>query len=150
MITRKSRGMLQLVSRDIRNVFSHNYRKLSGRQSRYFNGQVVKTQLASIRQNFKVCNMPKLSLAKCCKVLQEIATIQKSKTKSPLNQRHKSKTLKWVRKYKKMHFSNVIFINKCHATLVESDKWAKCWISSHHCPPVRVRHQQGEQGSCSG
>ena len=120
MITRKLRGMLQLVSRDKRNVFSHNYRKLNDRQSRYFNGQVVKTQLV------KVCNMQKLSLAKCCKVLQEIATIQKFKTKSPLNQRHKSKTLKWVRKYKKMHFSNVIFINKCHATLVESDKWAEC------------------------
>ena len=92
-------------------MFSHNYRELNDRQSRYFNGQVVKTQLASTRQNFKVCNMPKLSLAKCCKMLQEIATIQKSKTMSPLNQRHKSKTLKWVRKYKKMHFSNVIFIN---------------------------------------
>ena len=38
--------------------------------------------------------MLKLSLAKFCSV-QEIATIQKSKTKSPLNQRHKSKTLKW-------------------------------------------------------
>ena len=35
--------------------------------------------------------MPKLSLATCCKVLQEIATIQKSKTMSPLNQRQKSK-----------------------------------------------------------
>ena len=126
MITRKSRGMLQLVSRHIRNVFSHNYGKLNDRQSRYFNGQVVKTQLASTRQNFKVWNMPKLFLAKCCKVFQEIATIQKSKTKSPHNQRHKSKTLKWVRKYKEMHFANVIFINKCHATLVESDKWAKC------------------------
>ena len=117
--------MLQLVSRDIRNVFSHNYKKLNDRQSRYFNEQVVKTQPASTRQNVKVCNMPKLSLAKCCKVLQEIATIQKSKTKSPLNQGHKSKTLKWGRKYKKKHFSNVIFINKCHATLVESDKWAR-------------------------
>ena len=109
--------MLQLVSRDIRNVFGHNYRMLNDCQSRYFNAQVVKT-----RQNFKVCNMPKLSLTKCFKVLQEIATIQISKTKSSLNQRHKPKTLKWVRKYKKMHFSNVIFINKCHATLVESDK----------------------------
>ena len=115
---------------------SHNYRKLNDRQSRYINRQVVKTKLAST-------NMPKLSLAKCCKVLQEIATIQKSKTKSPLNQRHKSKILKWVRKYKEMHFSNVIFINKCDATVVESDKWVKCKISSHHCPPVRVRNQQG-------
>ena len=59
MIIKKSRGMLQLVSRDIRNVFSHNYRKLNDRQSRYFNGRVVKIQLASTRQNFKVCNMPK-------------------------------------------------------------------------------------------
>ena len=124
MITGKSRGMLQLVSRDVRNVFSHNYRKLNDRQSRY--RQVVKTQLASTRQIFKVCNMPKLSSATCCKVLQEIATIQKSKTMSPLSQRHKSKRLKWVRKYKKMPFSNVIFINICHATLVEPDKWVKC------------------------
>ena len=116
---RKSRGMLQLVSRDIRNVFSHNYRKLNDRQSRYINRKVAKTQLASTRQNFKVFNMPKLSLATCCKVLQEIATILKSKTMLPLNQRHKSKRLKWMRKYKKMHFSNVIFINKPHATLVE-------------------------------
>ena len=90
--------------------------------------------------------MPKLSLATSCKVLQETATIQKPKKMSPLNQRHKSKGLKLVRKYGKMHFSNVIFINKCHATLVESDKWAKCYISSHHCPPVRVRHQQGGTG----
>ena len=118
MITRKSRGMLQLVSRDIRNVFSHNYEKLNDHQPRYINQQVVKTQLASTRQNSNVCNMPKLSLATCCKVLQEIATIQKSKTMSPLHQRHKSKRLKWLRKYKKMHFSNVIFINKCHATPV--------------------------------
>ena len=126
MITRKSSGMLQLVSRDIRNVFSHNYRKLNDRQSRYINRQAVKTQLASTRQIFKVCNMLKLSLATCCKVLQEIATTQKSKTRSPLNLRHKSKRLQWVRKYKKMHFSIVIFINQCHATLVELDKWAKC------------------------
>ena len=126
MITGKSRGMLKLVSRDIRNVFSHNYRKLNDHQSRYFNRQVAKTQLASTRKIFKVCNVLKLSLATCCNVLQEIATIQKSKTMSPLNQGHKSKRLKWVRKYQKMHFSNVIFINKCHATLVELDKWAKC------------------------
>ena len=117
--------MLQLVSRDIRNVFSHNYRKLNDRQSRYINRQVVKARLALTRQIFKVCNMPKLSLATCCKVLQEIATIQKYNTMSPLNQRHKSKRLKWVRKYKKMHFSNVIFISKWHATLAEWDKWAK-------------------------
>ena len=71
--------MLQLVGRDIRNVFSHHYKKLNDRQSRYINGQVVKTQLASTRQNFKVCNMPKLSLATCCKVLQEIATIQNAR-----------------------------------------------------------------------
>ena len=128
MITRKSRGMLQLISRDIRNVFSHNYGKLNDRQSRYIIRQVVKTHLALTRQIFNVCNMPKLSLATCCKVLQEIATIQKSNTMSPLNQRHTSNRLKWVRKYKyKMHFSNVIFINKYHnCTLVESDKWAKC------------------------
>ena len=45
-------------------------------------------------------------------------TIQKSKTRRPLKQRHKSKRLKWVRKYKKIGFSNVIFTNnKCHATL---------------------------------
>ena len=121
MITGKSRGLLQLVSIDIRNVFSHNYRKLNDRQSRYINRQVVKTQRALTRQILKVCNMPKLSVTTCCKMLQEIATIQKSKTMSPLNQRHKSKShrLKWLRKYKKMHFSNVIFISKCHATLAE-------------------------------
>ena len=126
MITGKSRGMLQLISRDIRNVFSHNHGKLNDRQSRYINRQVVKTYLALTRHICNVCNMPKLSLATFCKVLQEIATIQKSKTMSPLNQRHKSNTLKLVRKYKKMYFSNVIFIHKCHATLVKSDKWAKC------------------------
>ena len=48
-IIRKSRGMLQLLSRDIRNVFSHNHRKLNDRQSRYINRQVVKIQLASTR-----------------------------------------------------------------------------------------------------
>ena len=126
--------MSQLVSRDIRNVFSHNYGKLNDRQSRYFNGQVVKTQLASTKQNFKVCNMLKLSLAKCCKVLQEIATIQKSKTKSPLNQRHKTKTLKWVRKYKKMQFSNVIFINKCH------DPWLN-QISGPNAPTIVLQFE---------
>ena len=78
------RGMLQLISRDIRNVFSHNCGKLNNHQSRYINRQVVKTHLALTRQIFNVCNMPKLSLATCCKVLQEIATIQKSKTMSPL------------------------------------------------------------------
>ena len=115
--------MLELVSRDKRNVFSHNYRKLNDRQPRYMhiNRQVVKTQLASTRQIFKVCNMPKLTLATCCKVLQEIATIQKSQTMSPPNQKLKSKRLKCVRKYKKMNFSKAIFINKCHATLVEPD-----------------------------
>ena len=89
VITRKSGDMLQQVSRDIRNVYmlSHNYRKLNDRQSRYINRQVVKTQLASTRQIFKVCNMLKLSLATCCKVLQGIATNQKSKTMSPLNLR---------------------------------------------------------------
>ena len=42
-----------------------------------------------------------------------------------------------------MDFSSLIFTKKCHATLVGSDKRMKCWILSHHCPPVRVRHQQG-------
>ena len=83
------------VSRDIRNVFSHNYRKLNDRQSKYINRQVV------TRQIFKVCNMPKLSLATCCKVLQEITTIQKSETArkciSPIS---------------------YSLINICHATLV--------------------------------
>ena len=90
MITGKARGMIYLISRDIRNVFSHNYGKLNDRQSRYINRQVVKTHLALTRQIFNnVCNMPKLSVATCCKVLQEIAAIQKSKTVSPHNQRHK-------------------------------------------------------------
>ena len=126
MITGKSRGKLEPVSRDIGNVFSHNDRKLNDRQSRKIHRQVVKTQLAATRQIFKVSNMPKLSLEICCKLLRERATIQKSKTRPPLNQRHKSKRLKWVGKYKKMDFSNVIFTNKCHATLDGPDEWAKC------------------------
>ena len=112
MITGKSSAMLELLSRDKRNVFSHNYRKLNDRQPRY---------MYINRQIFKVCNMPKLSLATCCKVLQEIATIQKSQTMSPPNQRLKSKRLKCVRKYKKMNFSKAIFINKCHYLLMNSD-----------------------------
>ena len=50
--------------------------------------------------------------------------------------------MEWVRKYKKMDFSNVIFTNKCHTTPDGPDEWAKCWISIQHCPLVRVRHQQ--------
>ena len=69
--------------------------------------------------------MSKLSLATCCKELQEIATIQKSKIMSPLNQRHKSKRFEMGEKLQE-NASNVIFINKCHATLVESVNWAKC------------------------
>lgn len=45
-----------------------------------------------------------------------------------------------------MDFSNVIFTNRCYATLDGADEWAKCWIASHQCPPVRVRHQQGRRG----
>ena len=36
--------------------------------------------------------------------------------------------------------------NKCHATLDGPDEWTNCWISSRHCPPVQVRHQQGRIG----
>ena len=71
--------------------------------------------------------MPKLSVEICCKVLRERATIQKSKTRPPLNQWHKSKRLKWVRKCKKMDFSNAIFTNKCQATLDGPDEWAKIY-----------------------
>ena len=39
--------------------------------------------------------------------------------------------------------------NKCHATPDRPDELAKCWISSHHYPPVRERHQQGEGGIMS-
>ena len=80
--------------------------------------------------------MPKLSLATCCKVLREIATIQVSQTRSPLNQTHKSTRLKWVRKYKKMDLFNVTFTNK--------------WISSHHCSQVQVHLSKVEEGSCPG
>ena len=78
MITRKYRGMLQLVSRDIRNVFSHNYRKLNDRQSRYtgwhtfwifgfvnlpllvvvtiWESNLLKTSRPEVRFNFKESN----------------------------------------------------------------------------------------------
>ena len=80
---------------------------ISYRQSRYINRQFVKTQVALTRQNFKVCNMPKLSLATCCKVLQEIAAIQKSKVMSPLKQRHKSKRFEMGEKLQE-NASNVV------------------------------------------
>ena len=98
------------------------------------------TSTSSSKNILKVCNMQELSLATCFKVLQEIATIKKSKTKPPLYQRRKSKRLKWMRKYKRMDFPYVIFINKCHATVDGPDEWAKCWISltivlqAQHCP----------------
>ena len=47
---------------------------------------------------------------------------------------------------KSVDFPSVILTNKCHATQDGPDKWAKCWISSHHCSLVRVRHQQGRGG----
>ena len=86
MITGKSRGMWQLASQQgHKNRVQPHDRKLDDRQPRYINRKVVKTQLASTRQTFKVSNMPKLSLATCCKVLQEIASIRKYKTMSPLS-----------------------------------------------------------------
>ena len=45
-----------------------------------------------------------------------------------------------------MDLSNVILTNKCHVNLDGTDEWAKCCIFSHHCPPVRARHQQGKEG----
>ena len=90
--------------------------------------------------------MPKLFLASCCTVLREIATIQISQTRSPLNQTHKSTRLKWVRKNKKIHLLNVTFTNKYQSTLDGPDEWAKCGIFPHHCPQVRVRHQQDRRG----
>ena len=83
--------------------------------------------------------MPKVSLASCCTVLREIATIQISQTRSPLNQTHKSTRLKSTRKNKKIHLLNVTFTNKYQSTLDGPDEWAKCRIFSHHCPQVRVR-----------
>ena len=63
---RKIRGMLQPVSRDIRNVFSHNYRKLNDRQSMKIHRQLsfLKTQLASATAR-QICNMRNY-FAKCC------------------------------------------------------------------------------------
>ena len=45
---------------------------------------------------------------------------------------------------------HVILTNKYQSTLDGPDEWAKYWISSNHCLQVRVRHQQGRRGSCSG
>ena len=42
-----------------------------------------------------------------------------------------------------MNFSSVIFTSKCYGTQDGPDEWAKCYISSYHSSPVRVRHQQG-------
>ena len=105
----------------------------------------MKTQLVSTRRIFEVCKVPTLPLVTCCKVLREIAVIQKSKTRSPLNGTHEPIRLKWVRKYKKIDLFNVIFTNKYHSTLDGPDEWAKYWISSNHCSHVRVRHQQGRR-----
>ena len=78
-----------------------------------------------------------------CKVLREIPTIQKSKTRPPLNKRYEPKRLIWVRKYEKMDFSSLAFTNNFRGTLVGPDELAKCWIFFHHCLPFRILHQQG-------
>ena len=74
---------------------------------------------------------------------KEVKTLTIAKFLQNTRQGHKSKRLEWV---KKCNFSNVKFTNKCHATLDAPDEWAKCWISTHHYPPVRVRLQQGSSG----
>lgn len=91
---------------------------------------------------FVICQ--NLSQATCCKMLREITTMQKFKTRPPLNQRHMSKRLKWERKYKNvlpMWYSLMNAVLRWIAISV-----VICWISFDHRRPVSVCHQQGREG----
>ena len=78
----------------------------------------------SIKQ---ICDISKLFQATCSDVIREITSTKKYKIRPPLYQKHKSKTFKMVRKYRKVGFIHVIFTHECLSIcmLCGLDEWDK-------------------------
>ena len=91
--------------------------KLSDRQLRQIHRQVVQTPLASSRQIFDTCDMPKLSCSTRCKALREVALVKKSMRRPPLKQQHKDRRIQWAKKCMETDLSSEIFADVCRGTL---------------------------------
>ena len=117
------------------------FSKLSDRQLRQIHRQVVQTPLASSRQIFDTCDMPKLSCVTRCKALREVALVKTSMRRPPFKQQHKDRRIQWAKRCMETDFSSVIFADACGGTLDGPDGWARGWISFNDSAPVRARRQ---------
>ena len=54
--------------------------------------------------------------------------------------------MEWAERYHKENFSNLIFTDKCRATLDGPDEWARGWVRDQRQAKVRMRRQQGDGG----
>lgn len=60
-----------------------------------------------------------------------------------LNKHYKTKRIKWVHRYLKMNFKNVIFTVECHARIIGPDSLSSVWILKGHQPRSQIHQQQG-------
>ena len=122
------------------------YQKINARHLRQIRRHVTRNPLATSREVFEACKLPKVSRTTRCKALKEVAKVRKAQRRPPLNKNHKAKRISWAEKYMKIDFSRVIFTDECRATLDGPDGWARGWITQGQSAPVQLRRQQGGGG----
>ena len=52
-----------------------------------------------------------------CKTLKELGKVKVAQRKPPISERYQIKRLNWARKYMKLDFNKVIFMDECRTTL---------------------------------
>lgn len=84
-----------------------------------------------------------LSRITLCRILKETTISVKPIARPTLNKNHKEKCIAWAKKYMKINFQNVIFMDEARAALDGPDGWDKIWIPLGASRLHRIRYQQG-------
>jgi len=120
--------------------------KLSRREITSVKREMARSPLSSSSQLFKAVGLEKVPRSTRCRTLRQLGKVKKSKTRPPLNQKHKDKRIAWSKKYMKTDFSKVLWTDEMRATLDGPDGWARGWIQTGKEAPFRLKRQQGGGG----
>ena len=96
-------------------------KKHSPRHIRKLKIQMSKTSHATSKTIFDSAGVPKMAKTTRCQTLKSLAKVRKPPKQPSLSNCHKTRSLEWARRYMKTDFQNILFTDKCRATIDRPD-----------------------------